>query len=200
MVRAPQPGADQRFAIFCAPKALFLHLDGRIRILGSGTRPGLLEGRRLGSVTALPESEIPGVSRVSDSGLAPGDARADRPEVGTAATATTPVKPFSIVVGRVSGSVLVTVHGDLDMSRAARLGNILADLIDGQGNLSVVVDLQDATTTEPDGLLVFTDAAERARRRGGKVLLNEPNPTLGVELELRGLDHFVGSTFDTHLR
>lgn len=116
------------------------------------------------------------------------------------ASADEPVSHFSIVIRRQLSTVVVAVHGALDTARAERLGQILADLIDGQGNLAIVVDLHDATTSEPDTLWVFTDAAERARRRGGKVLLNEPNPTLGVELELRGLDHFVGSTFDTHLR
>ena len=106
---------------------------------------------------------------------------------------TAPAPHFSIVIGRQLGTVVVTVHGELDMTRAGHLGNILADLIDGQGNLSVVVDLHDATTNEPDTLLVFTEAAERARRRGGTVLLNEPHPTLGKALQLRGLDHFVGS-------
>ncbi len=111
-------------------------------------------------------------------------------------TAAGPPSHFSIVIRRQQGTVVVTVHGELDMSRSDHLGNILSDLIDGQGNLSVVVDLHDATTTEPDSLLVFTEAAERARRRGGTVLLNEPHPTLGEALELRGLDHFVG----THAR
>jgi anti-anti-sigma factor len=104
-----------------------------------------------------------------------------------------PAPHFSIVIGRQRGTVVVTVHGELDMTRAGHLGNILADLIDGQGNLSVVVDLHDAVTNEPDSLLVFTDAAERARRRGGTVLLNEPHPTLGEALQLRGLDHFIGT-------
>ena len=108
-----------------------------------------------------------------------------------------PAPHFSIVIGRRLGTVVVTVHGQLDMTRAGHLGNILADLIDGQGNLSVVVDLHDATTSEPDSLLVFTEAAERARRRGGTVLLNEPHPTLGEALQLRGLDHFVGTQRDT---
>lgn len=105
----------------------------------------------------------------------------------------TPAPHFSIVIGRQLGTVVVTVHGELDMTRAGHLGNVLADLIDGQGNLSLVVDLHDAVTNEPDSLLVFTEAAERARRRGGTVRLNGPHPTLGEALELRGLDHFIGT-------
>jgi anti-anti-sigma factor len=102
-----------------------------------------------------------------------------------------PVQHFSIVIGRRAGTVVVNVHGDLDMARAGQLGNILVDLIDGQGNLSIVVDLHDATTSDPDSLSVFVDAAERARRRGGSVEVDA-----GDGLELRGLDHFVGLAGD----
>jgi anti-anti-sigma factor len=94
---------------------------------------------------------------------------------------------FGIVIGRRLGTVVVTVHGELDVARAAQLGTILVDLIDGQGNLSLVVDLHDATTSDPDTLSVFVDAAERAQRRGGTVELEA-----GDGLELRGLDHFMG--------
>lgn len=145
------------------------------------------KGGDLGFVTALPGSEAPGTRRVADRRpLAPVPPHAD-PEPSS------PVQHFSIVIGRQLGTVVVTVHGDLDVARAGHLGNILADIIDGQGNLSVVVDLHDATTSDADSLLVFTEAAERARRRGGTVLLNEPHPTLDEALQLRGLDHFVGT-------
>lgn len=104
----------------------------------------------------------------------------------------------SIVVGRYLGTVVVTVHGELDLTRAGHLGNILADLIDGQGNLSIVVDLQDATATDADSLSVFTEAAERARRRGTTMRLNEPPVPLYEALELRGLAEFVGDLMDGH--
>ena len=99
----------------------------------------------------------------------------------------------SIVVSRNRGTVVVTVHGELDLPRAGDLGAMLADLIDGQGNLSVVVDLHDATASEADCLWVFTEAAERARRHGGMIRLTEPPPPLHSALQLRGLDNFVGS-------
>ena len=108
------------------------------------------------------------------------------PERGTGAA-----RRSSIVVGRYLGTVVVTVHGELDLTRAGHLGAILADLIDGQGNLSIVVDLQDATATDADSLWVFTEAAERARRRGAMMRLNEPPTPLYEALELRGLAEFV---------
>ena len=98
---------------------------------------------------------------------------------------------FSIVIGRRPGAVLVSVHGELDLARAEQLGTILADLIDGQGNLSLVIDLHGATASHPDSLLVFTEAAERARLRGGMVRIKEPAGPLGDAIQLRGLDRFA---------
>jgi|GEM_PF-1777642 anti-anti-sigma factor len=107
-----------------------------------------------------------------------------------------PPRRSNIVVGRYLGTVVVTVHGELDLTRAGHLGTILADLIDGQGNLSIVVDLQDATATDADSLWVFTEAAERARRRGATIRLNEPPTPLYKELELRGLAAFLCTLLD----
>ena len=102
----------------------------------------------------------------------------------------------SIVVSRNRGTVVVTVSGELDLPRAGDLGAMLADLIDGQGNLSVVVDLHDATASDADCLWVFTDAAERARRHGGMIKVSGPPAPLYSALQLRGLDNFVGSIVD----
>ena len=102
----------------------------------------------------------------------------------------------SIVVSRNRGTVVVTVNGELNLARAGDLGAMLADLIDGQGNLSVVVDLHDATASDADCLWVFTDAAERARRHGGTIKVSEPPGPIYSALQLRGLDNFVGSIVD----
>ena len=66
---------------------------------------------------------------------------------GGSATESSGSSARSIVIGRFRGTVVVTVHGDLGPTRAAHLGLMLTDLIDGQGNLSLVVDLHDATAT-----------------------------------------------------
>ncbi|HWI04522.1 MAG TPA: hypothetical protein VNT52_11985, partial [Acidimicrobiales bacterium] len=73
-----------------------------------------------------------------------------------------------IVVSRYQGTVVVSIHGDLDGPRAADLDYMLADLIDGQGNRSVIVDLRDATAMDPQWLSLFTDAvADYGEGRGG---------------------------------
>ena len=70
---------------------------------------------------------------------------------------------------------------------------ILADLIDGQGNLSLVVDLRDATAADAERVSVFAEAAERLRRRGGAMTLSRPPVRLHEGLRQRGLGHLVGT-------
>jgi anti-anti-sigma factor len=105
---------------------------------------------------------------------------------------TAPARPRSgIVIGRYQATVVVTVHGELDRARAAHLGLILADLIDGQGNLSLLVDLHHATAADASPVSVFADADERARRRGGSIALSKPPALLLDALHRRGLGHLV---------
>ncbi len=118
-----------------------------------------------------------------------------RPVAGTPDPVAAPARS-NIVIRRFLGTVVVTVHGELDIARAGQLGRILADLIDGQGNLSVTVDLHEATASDADSLSVFVEAAERARRRGGKVTLNDPPAPLQEALQLRGVDQFVAAMLE----
>lgn len=92
-----------------------------------------------------------------------------------------------IGVSRYQGTVVVTIHGDLDGLRAGDLGYMLADLIDGQGNRSIIVDLHDATALDPRWLSVFTDAMARARRRGATLTLQNPPAALHAALRRQGL-------------
>lgn len=80
----------------------------------------------------------------------------------------------SLDVARKRGRVVVTVRGDLDLAGTARLGVILGDLIDGQGNLTVGVDLRSATVVDPAGLGVLTVADRLASGRGGDLRVNGP--------------------------
>jgi anti-anti-sigma factor len=103
-----------------------------------------------------------------------------------------------IVIGRYQRTVVVTVHGELDHPRAAQLNYVLADLIDGQGNLSLLVDLHDATTADAERVSVFAEAAERLRRRGGAMTLSKPPVLLHEALRDGGLGHLVGTFLHQH--
>lgn len=104
---------------------------------------------------------------------------------------TPPIAGSTIAVARSAGTVVVTIRGRIDAQASEHLGGILADLIDGQGNMSVVVDLCEATATDPDCLWMLTEAAERAHRRGATMRLDAAPAEITSALELRGLDVFV---------
>ncbi|MGH9157618.1 MAG: hypothetical protein ACRD1K_17680 [Acidimicrobiales bacterium] len=80
---------------------------------------------------------------------------------------------------------MVTVHGDIDETAARHLGELLTDIIDGHGNLTVVVDLHDARTGNAGDLSVFAEAGERAARRDGSPTLSDPPEHLRTALRLR---------------
>lgn len=96
-------------------------------------------------------------------------------------------------VSRFQGTVVVSVHGDLDGPRADDLGYLLTDLIDGQGNRSLIVDLRDATAVDPARLSVFTVADAQARRRGATLQLRYAPEPLDEALRRHGLGPSVGA-------
>ena len=106
------------------------------------------------------------------------------------------IDPPSIAIARSAGTVVVTVSGELDAEKSKHLGVILADLIDGQGNMSILVDLHEASAADPDCLWMLTEAAERAHRRGGTLRLDAASAEITSAVELRGLDVFVRRSTD----
>ena len=96
-----------------------------------------------------------------------------------------------IVVSRYQGTVVVSIHGDIDGPRAADVDYMLADLIDGQGNRSVIVDLRDATAMDPQWLSLFIDAVARAERRGATLKLKDAPAPLEAALKRQGLENSI---------
>jgi anti-anti-sigma factor len=101
-----------------------------------------------------------------------------------------PASNVSLVVGRGLGTVVVTVEGELDLAGCQLLENVLTDLIEGQGNLTVAVDLSKAIV-EPEALMVFIDAARQARRLGSRFVLKEPPTHTHEALQSGGFDDLV---------
>jgi anti-anti-sigma factor len=73
---------------------------------------------------------------------------------------------LSVAIGRDEHAVVVVLAGDLEGSAVGELGRLLEDLIDGQGNLEVVVDARGLDYADVVGADVLAAAGERARRRG----------------------------------
>lgn len=99
----------------------------------------------------------------------------------------TPRRVFSFVIGRAMGTVLVTTHGLLDPDGSRVLDRTLRDLIQDQGNLSLIVDLIDLSVAEPSCLRVFVVATASAATRGGQLTLADPCQTVESALTALGL-------------
>ena len=89
------------------------------------------------------------------------------------------------MVGRALGTVVVTVDGALNLESSELLARVLSDLIEGQGNLAVAVDLGKAIV-DPEAVTVFAEAAERASERGATFILERPPIETHEALEDRG--------------
>lgn len=80
------------------------------------------------------------------------------------------------------------LHGELDLATAPHLRETLADLIDGQGNLSMIIDLANLGFIDCSGLAVLVGALRRMQDRGGEIALRDPNPTASKLFAITGID------------
>lgn len=97
----------------------------------------------------------------------------------------------SLAVGRYMGTVIVTLHGDLRSRASVALAGVLHDLIDGQGNMAVVVDLADVGGIDRSGLDVLASAAARTAERGGALRLGGATEAVFDTLALAGLTMLI---------
>ncbi len=102
--------------------------------------------------------------------------------------------PWLLTISRTLGAVVVTVDGSLDTRTAAVLGDALSDLIDGQGNLLVVVDVRRMVVADPEALQVLIDARRSLESREGRFLLAAPSPATALVLRAGGL----GAVIELH--
>ncbi|MGH9164286.1 MAG: STAS domain-containing protein [Acidimicrobiales bacterium] len=89
------------------------------------------------------------------------------------------------------GTVVVSLHGEIDGSGSSYLAVVLDDLIEGQGNRAVVVDLGDLRRLDPSAVEVLAVAAHRIGRRGGRLRLSNASADLAVVLTTAGLAGLV---------
>jgi anti-anti-sigma factor len=107
-----------------------------------------------------------------------------------------PNAPLAIAIRRCLGTVVVTLVGPLDALAVTGLAATLDDLIDGQGNLMVAVDLSGVRRISPSGLQVLSAAASHLERRGGHLSLCEAPDGALHTLQLAGLGRFIGGLID----
>lgn len=80
-----------------------------------------------------------------------------------------------IVIGRVEGVVQVTCRGEPNERDRQQLRQVLADLVDGQGNLAVAVAFPDIDVADLALVAIIVEAAERSLARGGNLSARTKN-------------------------
>ena len=101
---------------------------------------------------------------------------------------------FSLVFRRSLGKVVVHVQGSLDANTAPALKARLADIIVGQGNRQVVLDLRRMTGVDVTGLMVLADALKRMEDCAGELILSGPTASVEEQLRAVGLEKTFGIT------
>ncbi|MEA2702067.1 MAG: anti-sigma factor antagonist, partial [Actinomycetota bacterium] len=76
-----------------------------------------------------------------------------------------------------------------DVNHAQELDHRLADVIDGQGNRQVVLDLGGMTHVDSAGLRVLVGALRRLQRSGGDLVLSAASSEVALTFEAAGLDN-----------
>jgi len=95
---------------------------------------------------------------------------------------------FSLAFSRAYGKVVVDIDGALDARNAGELRDRLVDVIDGQGNRQLVLDLARTTRIDSAGLSVLVDALKRIQKTGGELVLSGPTSHVARALATAGLD------------
>ena len=124
-------------------------------------------------------------------------------EADTATTTLEPQAPtarqgsaFSFDIARALGTVVVCTRGTLDDRSSLTLRDVLADLIENQGNMTVVVDLHDMTDVDPACLEIFVAAHGWATIRGGHLSLTGARNQVAGALDASGVARLVKVTAD----
>ncbi len=98
---------------------------------------------------------------------------------------------MALVYRRDNADVVVEVSGELDILSAPQLHDGLAALIDGHGNLSIVIELSGLEFMDAAGLRVLVDAQNRIRSHGGEIRVARPRPNVQRVFEITGLSGFL---------
>ncbi len=98
---------------------------------------------------------------------------------------------FGVRYRRFGAEVVAQVRGEIDCASVPVLAGGLADLIEQQGNLVVVVDLAGVSFIDSSGLAVLLRAREVLTRKGGRMVLAGPSASARKVLDITGLSDHV---------
>lgn len=94
--------------------------------------------------------------------------------------------PVDLRVESDDGSTVVWVAGELDIASVPALRDALFRAVDGPGD--VVLDVSDVVFCDASTLAVLVNARNRARARGGRLVVRHPPPAMRRVIDVTRLD------------
>jgi anti-sigma B factor antagonist len=85
---------------------------------------------------------------------------------------------------------LVSLSGELDLSSAPALRELLAGAFENDRPRRIVLDLSDLIYLDSTGLSIFVSAHKRATESSVEFCLANPNPSVARLFKITALDHF----------
>lgn len=93
---------------------------------------------------------------------------------------------LKIGIRRVADNVIVSMHGQLTAESGAGIGHVLRDLICDQGNLHLVIDVDEVTDVDAHGLAALVEADRLARQCGAALTVRHPPEPIRKALDASG--------------
>jgi len=94
-----------------------------------------------------------------------------------------------------AGCTVVAVDGELDMSTAPDLGDVLSAAIEAR-EVNIVLDVAELTFCDSAGLAVMVGAHNRLDPLGRRLILAAPNETVARVLDLSGVSQVIPTVAD----
>jgi len=105
---------------------------------------------------------------------------------------------FHAEVQPLDGSVVVRLHGELDMATSPALSRALSSALNG-GGTPVVVDLASLTFMDSTGIAVLLNACRLADESGGSFVVRSPSRAVLKAFRLTGVDSILSIEPDESL-
>lgn len=100
-------------------------------------------------------------------------------------TPTSAFRSLGIAIRRSSENVIVAMRGQLTAASGPHISHVLADLIRDQGNRHVIIDVDEVTEVDNDGLEVLLQAKRLAVHCGATLMVRSPPEAIRKVLEAR---------------
>ena len=95
-----------------------------------------------------------------------------------------------------AGCTVIAVDGELDMSTAGELGDVISSAIQAR-EVNIVLDLANLDFCDSAGLAVMVGAHNRLDAVGRRIVVAAPKETVARVLDLSGVSQVIPTTADS---